>query len=85
MSTEKTDLIKQYLSTSGSRQKLAQLMAEPLRQRLSEQAIGRKIFPVEELPVSSEPIYMAIDEPLEDPLFGPEDMFPRGKTGDESE
>lgn len=81
---QKAALIQAALQTGNGREKLAQAMAAPLRRLFDRQAAGRRIFQVEELPPHSEPVFMDIDGIPKEPLFGPEDMFPRGHTERES-
>lgn len=54
---EKGRLIAEAMKTPEGRVKLAQSMMQPLRRNLDYQAIGRKVFPVQELPQRALHIY----------------------------
>lgn len=54
---EKGRLIAEMIKTPEGREVLAQSMMQPLRTRRNYQAIGRKVFPVQELPQRALHIY----------------------------
>lgn len=53
----KQQLISRYIKTARGRQRLANSMIQPLRQRRDYASVGRKTFLVEQLPDGALPIY----------------------------
>jgi hypothetical protein len=50
-------IIRQALESQQGRQRLAQAMVAPIRQRMDYQSVGRRTFLVEQLPEGALPIY----------------------------
>jgi len=55
--TQKQQVISEYIKTAAGRAKLAASMIQPLRLRRDYSAVGRKTFLVEQLPDGALPIY----------------------------
>ena len=53
----KEQIISRYIRTAAGRQRMAQLMIQPLRRRRDYMSVGRKAFYVEQLPDGALPIY----------------------------
>jgi hypothetical protein len=62
-------IISEYIKSSAGRTKLAMSMIQPLRARLDYQAIGRKVFLIEQMPTGAVPVYdreLAVSELVTD-------------------